>query len=385
MLNNMKSNHLGSIEDLSYIDPLTETYNRRAFYQFIDEDISEAKRSGNNLVLLLLDIDGFKHINDTLGHAYGDRILKQVTSICRDHIRKEDKVFRIGGDEFAIILKGTAKEALLLIQRCFKEVAFRTNHRITLSGGITKIDPFGNVDIDQIMKHADKALYQAKESGKNMVLVYENVNFGEGKYKLFLEGLISDLSVDINLKLKEVATKELVSSILSLSENSYLYEHSLKVSKLAVLLGRQLNLSERRLFNLKIGSTIYDIGLAVLPERIFLKSSKLSNEEKDLIRHHTTLGGRIIQRVPVLSDILPIVLYHHELINGQGYPYGLPGDYIPLEARIVCVADSYLAMQSDRPYRLALSSEKPISEIINSRGIKYDSQVVDALIRIIDG
>jgi len=384
MPNNMKSNHLDSIEDLSYIDPLTEIYNRRAFYQFIDNHISGARRSGHNLALLLLDIDEFKRINDTLGHAYGDRILKQVTSICKEYIRKEDEIFRIGGDEFAIILKGTAKEGLLLIQRCFKEVAFRTNHRVTLSGGIMEIDPFDKVDIDQIMSHADKALYQAKESGKNMVLLYENANFGEGKYKLFLEGLISDLSVDITFKLKEVATKELVSNILCLSKNSYIYEHSLKVSELAVLLGRFLNLSERRLFNLKIGSTIYDIGLAVLAERIFLKSTKLSNEETELIRHHTTFGGRIIQRVPVLNDILPIVLYHHELINGQGYPYGLPGDYIPLEARIVCVADSYLAMQSDRPYRLALSTEQSISEIINSRGIKYDSQVVDALIRIID-
>ena len=205
-----------------------------------------------------------------------DRILKQVTSICKEYIRKEDEIFRIGGDEFAIILKGTAKEGLLLIQRCFKEVAFRTNHRITLSGGITEIDPFDKVDIDLIMSHADKALYQAKESGKNMVLVYENVNFGEGKYKLSLEGLISDLSLDINFKLKEVATKELVSSILSLSKNSYIYEHSLKVSELAVLLGRLLNFSERRLFNLKIGSTIHDIGLAVLPERFFLESTKLS-------------------------------------------------------------------------------------------------------------
>jgi len=385
MFNNMESNDLGSIEDLTYIDHLTGAYNRRAFYQLIERDISEAKRNGHNLVLLLLDIDGFKRINDTLGHAYGDRILKQVTSICRDHIRKEDKVFRLGGDEFAIILKDTAKQGLSLIQRCFKEVAFRTNHRITLSGGIKEIDPFDKVDIDQIVSHADKALYQAKESGKNMVLIYENANFGEGKYKLSLEGLISDLSVDINFKLKEVATKELFSSILSLSKNSYLFEHSLKVSELAVLLGRLLNLSERRLINLKIGSTIYDIGLAVLPERIFLKTTKLSNEEKDLIRHHTTFGGRIIQRIPVLSDILPIVLYHHEFINGQGYPYGLPGDYIPLEARIVCVADTYQAMRSDRPYRLALSTEQSISEIINSRGIKYDSQVADALISIING
>lgn len=145
-----------------------------------------------------------------------------------------------------------------------------------------------------------------------------------------------------------------------------------------------MNQAEKRLENLRLGATVYDIGMAAVPEEILFKTKKLTSEEYIIIRRHPIMGERIIQRFPILRETLPIVLYHHEWINGRGYPFGLSGDSIPIEARIVAVADAFHAMRSKRSYRSALPREKSISEIINSSGTKYDPQVVEALLRLIE-
>jgi HD-GYP domain-containing protein (c-di-GMP phosphodiesterase class II) len=124
--------------------------------------------------------------------------------------------------------------------------------------------------------------------------------------------------------------------------------------------------------------------MITVPESIILKNTNLSHEEYELIRHHTIIGGRMIQRFPILREVLAIALYHHEWINGKGYPFGLTGDYIPLEARIIAVVDGFYAMHSNRPYRSALSKEESISQIIKGRGIKYDSLVVEAFLGLIE-
>lgn len=373
------------IEELAFIDSLTGVFNRRAFYKLVSQDVSEARRNGTAISLAVFDIDGFKEINDSYGHSFGDMILKQVTSQFRKLLREEDRIFRLGGDEFALLMKADRREASLAIRRIAKEISNSRKVRITLSGGIVEIDPYKDSGVDEIMRRADKILYIAKESGKNRILL-QDYEGEETEYRESLPyGMIGRLIEDIGIKLKEFAAEQLASFYLSINgEGESLFEKTAIVSNYAVSLGRELNLPENRIQNLRLGAILYDIGMIAVPKRIILKGTPLTPDEYEFIKRHTIIGGRMVQRFSVLREVLPIVLYHHEWINGKGYPFGLSGDYIPIEARIVAVADAFQAMQSNRPYRSALSMEESVSEMINGRGIKYDSQVVEALLTLID-
>jgi len=370
-----------NIERLSLIDPLTGVFNRRAFYQLLSQDISEGRRKNSPVSLAVFDIDEFKRINDSYGHAFGDMILKQVTSKFRDLLREEDKMFRLGGDEFAVIIKADKKETHSAIQRILKEVSDSRSPRITLSGGITGIEPDENISVDEAVRQADKALYLSKESGKNQVLLYEGGDRKSEYDDLFYRIADSKVIEDIKIKLKEFATEQITSSHL-ITKDPYIYKRSMAVSKQAVQLGKILKLSDNRVKSLRFGAILYDIGMIAVPEEILHKSSKLTPDEFEIIKYHPIIVARLIQQFPILRDVLPAVLYHHEWINGHGYPFGLVGDSIPLEARIIAVVDAFHAMHSDRPYRPILSLEDSISEIIKGSGTKYDPQVVEAFLSL---
>jgi HD-GYP domain-containing protein (c-di-GMP phosphodiesterase class II) len=307
--------------------------------------------------------------------------LKQVTSKFRDLLREEDKMFRLGGDEFAVIIKADKKETHSAIQRILKEVSDSRSPRITLSGGITGIEPDENISVDEAVRQADKALYLSKESGKNQVLLYEGGDRKSEYDDLFYRIADSKVIEDIKIKLKEFAAEQITSSHL-ITKDPYIYKHSMAVSKQAVQLGRILKLSDNRVKSLRFGAILYDIGMIAIPEEILHKNSKLTPDEFEIIKYHPIIVARLIQQFPILRDVLPAVLYHHEWINGHGYPFGLVGDSIPLEARIIAVVDAFHAMHSDRPYRPVLSLEESISEIIKGSGTKYDPQVVEAFLSL---
>ncbi|HEX9830053.1 MAG TPA: diguanylate cyclase [Thermodesulfobacteriota bacterium] len=374
-----------NIEKLSFVDSLTEVFNRRAFHKLFSQDLAEARRNSSPLSLVVFDIDGFKQINDSHGHSFGDMILKRITSEFKRLLREEDKMFRLGGDEFAVLVKADKEVTYSVIDRIVKRISSIRTVSITLSGGIVEINPYDGVSVDDLMKQADKTLYLAKESGRNQILFFE-----DGKAKIKSEGLLLDkvvdsLTDDTNLRLKELATEQLFSIYSSLTKiDKSIYEKPKSVSEYVIILGKELSLPENRLQNLRLGAFLYDIGMIAVPESIILKGTNLTHEEYELIRQHTIIGGRIIRRLPILRELLAIVLYHHEWINGKGYPFGLIGDSIPIEARIIAVADAFYSMQNNRPYRPALSKEESISEIIKGRGIKYDSLVVEAFLALIE-
>ncbi len=371
-----------NIEKLAFVDSLTGVFNRRAFQDLFSQDLSEAKRNGTPLTLVVFDIDGFKQINDSHGHSFGDMILKKIASQFKNMLREEDKIFRLGGDEFAVVMKADKGVTFSAIQRIIKEVSNIRNIRITISGGIVEINPYVGVSVDELMRKADTTLYLAKENGRNQILFHEDDKPRVKSEELLLAERRTD---DINLKLKEFAAKQLISLYSSLNRiDKSVDAKPHNVSNYALSLGKELSLPEHRLQNLKFGASLYDIGMITVPLHIILKNTNLTPDEYELIRHHTIIGGRMIQRFPILRDVLAIVLYHHEWINGRGYPFGISGDYIPLEARIISVADAFYAMNSSRPYRSALSKEKSISEIIKGRGIKYDSLVVEAFLSLIE-
>lgn len=157
--------------------------------------------------------------------------------------------------------------------------------------------------------------------------------------------------------------------------------HTERVTNLAQQTGREMGLPKERLDTLQRASLLHDIGKIGVPSEILDKPGKLTTEEMDKIREHVRLGVRIIEPIPALSDTIPVVLQHHEWFNGQGYPGGLSGTEICLEARILSVADCYDALRSTRPYRGALSHDSVVEYLCDGAGGQFDPQVVEVFLK----
>jgi HD-GYP domain-containing protein (c-di-GMP phosphodiesterase class II) len=160
--------------------------------------------------------------------------------------------------------------------------------------------------------------------------------------------------------------------------------HSRRVMKLAIAIGQKLKLSPGELTALERGALLHDVGKIGISDNILLKPGPLTPKERELMNRHPEMGHEMLQGIPFLQDVLPIVLYHQEMFDGSGYPYGMKGEEIPLGARIFAVADTYDAMTSSRPYREAMPHEVAIKEIERCAGSQFDPMVVDAFKQIFE-
>ncbi len=167
------------------------------------------------------------------------------------------------------------------------------------------------------------------------------------------------------------------------AKDSYTHEHADRARKYARLIGKKLMLPEAMIRHIEYAALMHDIGKIGIDETILHKAGKLTDEEREIIRKHPAIGNRIIAPVAFLSPVAPMVLYHQEWFNGQGYPEGLVGEEIPLGARIVAVIDAYDAITSDRPYRKALSKQIAIEELNKGIGTQFDEKVVTAFLSIL--
>lgn len=166
------------------------------------------------------------------------------------------------------------------------------------------------------------------------------------------------------------------------AKNSCMCGHSERVAELALLLAAELGFSPEEQMKIHIGAHLHDIGKIGIPDSILNKEGKLTKEEFDLIREHPVIGDSIVGRIQAFRSIADIVRYHHERYDGKGYPDGLQGEEIPIEARIVAVADSFDAMTTVRTYRRAVSLKEALSEIVRCRSTQFDPVVVDALLQL---
>lgn len=160
--------------------------------------------------------------------------------------------------------------------------------------------------------------------------------------------------------------------------------HSVKVCEYSVKLAKKLGFSQNFVDDIMKASILHDIGKMGIPEGILLKPSSLSNDEYSTIMSHPEIGCRILANVNGLEKILPMILYHHEKVDGTGYPYGLKGDRIPDGAKIIAIADAYDAMTSNRPYRKALVKKEAKMRLIQGAGTQFDTDYVKKFLEIIN-
>ncbi len=167
------------------------------------------------------------------------------------------------------------------------------------------------------------------------------------------------------------------------AKDEYTHDHADRARRYARLIAYRLNLPEAMVRHIEYAALMHDIGKIGIDEKILHKPGRLTDEEREIIKKHPSIGNRIIAPVAFLSPVAPMVLYHQEWYNGQGYPEGLSGEEIPLGARIVAVIDTFDAMTSDRPYRKALPREVAIEELKKGCGTQFDARVVNAFLEIL--
>jgi len=161
------------------------------------------------------------------------------------------------------------------------------------------------------------------------------------------------------------------------------YTHSPHFSKLVCALGAEIHLNEKQLESLKYASLLHDAGKADIPAAILTKTTKLTDEEYDIIKKHPVKGAQILRPLQVLRPVIPIIMYHHEKYNGPGYPSQLKGGQIPLGARIMSVADAFEAMVYGRPYRQRKDISSAIKEVKRKSGTQFDPKIVEAFLKVI--
>lgn len=215
-----------------------------------------------------------------------------------------------------------------------------------------------------------------------------------GLFNFFLFLLISVLLILISEKLMnfpkkvKVDNKKFPASIVKTfhSMDSYTMSHSEKVAKYAQVLARKMNLSEKHCEIIHTGALLHDIGKVGIPQSILNKPGKLDDREYNVMKTHPTIGYKIVReaKMPNKNEILNIVNYHHERYDGKGYPEGLKGKQIPLEARIVAIADTFDAMTSKRVYRNAFDLPYVLDEIRNNKGTQFDPEMVDVFLSLFE-
>jgi putative nucleotidyltransferase with HDIG domain len=166
------------------------------------------------------------------------------------------------------------------------------------------------------------------------------------------------------------------------ARDPYTQGHSARVTTLAEEVARRLGWSPEQLATLRIGGPLHDIGKLAVSDHVLRKEGKLDPEEIDQIRQHPTIGARILLRMAALREAIPYVLYHHERWDGRGYPSGKAGEEIPVEARVLAVADAFDAMTSDRPYRRALSREDALAEVERCSGTQFDPEIARVFLEV---
>jgi diguanylate cyclase (GGDEF)-like protein/putative nucleotidyltransferase with HDIG domain len=366
---------IARLSDAARTDPLTQLPNRRGFRELLDLELERARRSGTPMTVLAGDLDHFKDVNDRAGHHVGDAVLQQVAVLLREGVRQIDVPARIGGEEFAVILPDTdAQEAFAVAERlrCHVRDAFAdATVPITISFGIAS-HPAHAETAASLVRSADEALYGAKESGRNRSVIHSPA----------LRELVGVREE------RDVEAERFLAVVLDLAEAvdvrfSGSARHSETVGRYAELMACELGMSERRVGRVRLAGLLHDVGKVGVPDAILRKPGPLTPEERATIVRHPELGAQILEH-PSLADVQAWVAAHHERPDGTGYPRGLSDDDLPLEARIVAVADAYEAMTSDRSYRDAIGHARARAELMRHAGSQFDAGVVAAFLAVLD-
>jgi diguanylate cyclase (GGDEF)-like protein len=367
---------IARLADAARTDVLTGLLNRRGFQDAFETELERAKRSGRRLSLIVGDLDRFKELNDRYGHRAGDDALGRVAAVMKATKRRIDVAARIGGEEFAVVVPETDEhEAFVLadrVRRAVRKAFADGDPRLTISFGVAAYPKHGRSP-ETLFHAGDQALYAAKELGRDRTVVHNPE----------VAGVIAEVASRVHEESDGyLATLVALAEALE-SRDDGVTSHSRVVSRYAELIARAMSLPPEVVDRVRIGGVLHDLGKIGVPESVLNKRGPLDEEDWEEIHRHPLIAARILDS-STIGDIRSWVLTHHERPDGLGYPNGLAGDEIPLEARILAVADAYEAMTSDRVYRTAMSPGEARLELERNAGTQFDEDVVGAFLGVLD-
>lgn len=384
----------------THIDSLTNLNSHRKFQELLAKEIEEAKNTRKNVSIVIFDINNISQINREFGHAKGDEIIKMVADKVSENIKKQDIAGRYGGDEIAVILPDmNTEEAKYLAEYLTYTLScclIDNVGPIKVSVGVATY-PDASIDQEKLLILAEQAMYISKSKGYrngiSTIVSSQDYDFWDDMALSSFASVLTKRHAQIGINFEEELVNKfqneeirsqnhLIDVVTSLAsaidaKDEYTKGHSTSVSRYAVALARAINLPEKEVERIKLGSLLHDVGKIGIPETVLKKPTKLSDEEWEVMKQHPNIGAeKVLQPNPSLHDLIPIVKYHHEHWDGSGYPNKLKGSDIPLAARIVSIADAYHALISDRPYRKGLSIEKACEILEVGAGVQWDEELV---------
>jgi diguanylate cyclase (GGDEF)-like protein/putative nucleotidyltransferase with HDIG domain len=362
----------------SITDELTKLYNHRYFFETVNTWIKDEKY--NYLSVAYVDIDQFKIYNDLYGHSAGDNALKKIASLLEEHCPKETMLVRYGGEEFGIVYPNYKIDDVAVEIEKIRQIiedAFLLSSDIreflTVSVGAAVYPDHGST-LEEVSSKAFDAVKICKQSGRNKSLVFDGRNE----------------SVDaVHEAVQEKIREAYLSSTYALAatidaKDHYTYGHSNNVAELSVALAKEAGFTGDDLDRIKNAGLLHDIGKVGIPEHILLKKGYLTDSEFEIMRSHVVQSINIIKHIPNLVDTIPIIISHHERFDGKGYPRGIAGENIPVLGRVICIADAFDAMTTDRPYRKGLSVDQALFELQKHAGTQFDPDLVEIFISLIN-
>ena len=363
------------LSDAARTDPLTGLQNRRGFEEEIEREVLRARRTEGTIAVVMGDLDEFKRLNDRYGHLAGDAALEGVGSTLATGKRDIDTVARTGGEEFALLLPDTDRRgAYALAERLRMDIdrRFAQAPRLTISFGVACFPDHAR-SAQGLLKTADRALYAAKRLGRDRTVIFSD-QLGEV--------LGSPGALESEAKEAQLTTLVSLAEALDLRDTGT-SDHSETVARLSAMAAQELGLPPSRVERVGIAGRLHDIGKVAVPDSILRKAGPLEEHEWVEMRRHPEIGAQILGN-PVFDDLRSWVLAHHERPDGSGYPFGLVAGEIPLEARILAVADAYEAMTADRVYRPPITREAALEELRRCAGSQFDPRVVEAFVAGLD-
>jgi len=396
------------LQQQSITDGLTGIKTRRFFWEALSSEWKRASRSGRPFSVVLVDLDKFKEVNDSLGHLEGDLVLARVGRLLEQKCRQSNVVARYGGDEFIILMPETGiEQAQVLAERLRLWVAtdpMLEEHHITGSFGVASF-PVHGFSMEDLIRVADAGMYVSKHAGGNQVSTSDAFGEGSAMQRQLISGYIEGFLQrehngpehleELVSTLRKLCGRDedgdrraLREAIEALARAAELREHNAaghgeQCAHYASTIARGLNLPEQEIEEVIFAGRVHDVGKLFISERILNKPGSLTEDEFAVVKIHPQVGAAVSRAIPEIERVAQAIESHHEAFDGSGYPLGLKGENIPLYGRILAVADAYVNMTSDRSFAPPKSDDQALAELGKLSGTRFDGMLVRLFVRLL--
>jgi diguanylate cyclase (GGDEF)-like protein len=326
---------LADTYDRATIDRLTGVANRQAVLADLFTEVERASRYERPLSVAFVDIDHFKGVNDTYGHAAGDAVLRGVARTMAENLRASDMIGRYGGEEFMLILTETGVDEVAILTEKLRTSVQRQRYPIGGGQSISVTISVGvaggsgqHLRVETLVRDADAAMYSAKSLGRNQTYIFAEPDDDARVPRAPISAAGRARAMQIGEVARQAATAALTSVLAPLPH--YRGQPSALIGSIVVALARQLDLPAAEIDRLRVAALLHDLGKVAIPADILEKPGALTSGEWRTVVQHPRIGQVILEQAAALKDAVPIILHHHERYAGHGYPYGLRAHEIPL-------------------------------------------------------